>query len=261
MTDNERRRSAFSKIDLVVEAIAQSIIRGGHQEGGFLPSEGELGKQYGVSRSVIRETIRRLGAAGMVETRHGIGSYVNPATEWNLFDPLVLRSYVDSGHFPDISRELVELRAVVEIESARRAAQQASPNHLRSLQQWLDQMEIAIDDLEIFARADVAYHNVIITSTDNRFLIQIMKYLTDPIIETRRITTVLGGPEGRREAQRWHRELYQAISTRNPPAAAEAMRQHMEQLDGIINRAYLLLRSTGDGEGSNHKISSHKVKL
>ncbi len=241
MENLDNTNSVVSKIDHAVDLIAKAIIGKEYQEGTFLPSESELGKLYSVSRSVVRETIQRLAAAGLVETRHGVGTYINPSSEWNLFDPLLLRAFVDSGNLPAISRELVELRSVVEIESARRAAQRATPKHIQLLERWLEQMEVGIDDLETFARADVAYHNSIIASTENRFLIQIMKYLTDPIIETRRITTQIGGPEGRREAQRWHREVYEAIRAQDAQAAAEAMRHHMEQLEDIINRALLLL--------------------
>ncbi|GIW90732.1 MAG: GntR family transcriptional regulator [Pirellulaceae bacterium] len=246
--------SRLSKIDPIVQELAQSIIDQQFSEGSLLPSEGELGRQFGVSRSVIREALQRLAAAGLVETRHGIGTYVNPSNSWNLFDSLLLRAFVESGNLPVISIELAELRSVVEVEAARRAALRVTSRHLRLLQQWLEQMEVGIDDLEIFARADLAYHNVIIEATENRFLIQIMKYLTDPIIEVRRITTRIGGAEGRREAQRWHRAIYEAIERREPQAAAEAMRQHMEQLAEIINQAFLLLAAPGGGvDGSNER--------
>lgn len=234
------------KSEQVVETLAQAIVRKDYQEGVFLPSEGELCRQYGVSRSVIRDTIRRIAAAGLVETRHGIGTYINPSSEWNLFDPLLLAAFIDSGNLPAISQELVELRTMVEIESARLAAQRITPRTRQLLHEWLEQMEIGIDDIETFVRADVAFHNLIIASTENRFLIQITKYLTGLSIESRRITSEIGGSAGRREAQQWHCAIYEALCQQNPAAASDAMRQHMEQLREIMTRALRTLAPPGD---------------
>ncbi len=241
MKSVERRSEGVLKLSYAVELVAKAIIDGKYSAGTFLPSEHELGRITGVSRSVIRETIRRLGAAGLVETRHGIGTYVKPSSEWNLFDPLLLRAFVESGNLPAISRELVELRTMVEVESAGMAARRADAKQRSLLQQWLQQMEVGVDDIETFIRADVAFHNAVIASTENRFLIQITKYLTDPIIEARRLTTIIGGGQERRAAQRWHREIYHAICNHDPQGAADAMRQHMVQLEELINRALLMM--------------------
>ncbi|MBK8050181.1 MAG: FadR family transcriptional regulator [Anaerolineales bacterium] len=183
----------------------------------------------------------------MVETRHGIGSYVKLPGDWQLLEPLLLQLLIDTGHLPDIGRELVELRASIEVEAARLAAQHITPGHLQQLNNWLAVMELSLhEDVESFARADVAFHNVIIDSTDNRFFVQIMNKLAYPLITARRLTSELGGIPSRTEAQMWHRRIYEAIVSRDSAAAADAMRAHMTQLDSVIKQALVVMVAAGN---------------
>jgi GntR family transcriptional regulator, transcriptional repressor for pyruvate dehydrogenase complex len=110
------------------------------------------------------------------------------------------------------------------------------------------------DDTEAFARADVAFHNIIILSTNNRFFAQIMNKLAYPLISARRITSELGGLQSRTEAQVWHRRIFAAIAARDPTAAADAMRSHMAQLDSVITQA-LAMVTTRSENSAGHPFS------
>ncbi|MCC6169361.1 MAG: FadR family transcriptional regulator [Caldilineaceae bacterium] len=234
-----------SKIDTLVSAISRDVVTGVYEPGTYLPSENGIARAYGVSRTVVRETIRRLTTIGLAETRRGLGTYVNPPAAWNLLDPLLLKTYIDSGHMPDISQELVELRTAVEIESARLAAARMTIRQKLALQQTLAHMEMTYEqDPERFAEADITFHEIIIEGAENRFLSQIVRYLKQPLIQARRLTSFTGGLTGRSEAQEWHRRLYAAIDEGDPNRASEAMRGHMEQLAELTNQALLLNSSS-----------------
>jgi DNA-binding FadR family transcriptional regulator len=234
--------SAAKKVDTAVRTISLAIVRGEYQPGNLLPSESELGRRCDVSRPLVREALSRLANLGLVETRHGIGSYVKPPIEWQLLEPLLLQLIIDSGHMPDIGHELVELRASIEVEAARCAARSIADSQLQQLQNWLHRMEAELEhDVESFARADVAFHNLIVVSSGNRFFVQIMNKLAYPLITARRITSELGGLPSRTEAQMWHQRIYAAIAARSADGAADAMRNHMSQLDSVINQALAIM--------------------
>jgi DNA-binding FadR family transcriptional regulator len=230
------------KVETAVRAIALAIVRGDYPQGNLLPSESELGRRCDVSRPLVREALSRLANLGLVETRHGIGSYVKPSIEWQLLDPLLLQMIIDSGHMPDIGHELVELRASVEVEAVRCAARSISDGQMQQLQNWLHRMDASLqDDVESFARADVAFHNIIVLASGNRFFVQIMNKLAYPLITARRLTSELGGLPSRTEAQMWHQRIFEALTARDEAVAAEAMRSHMTQLDSVINRALAIM--------------------
>jgi GntR family transcriptional regulator, transcriptional repressor for pyruvate dehydrogenase complex len=249
------KAATAKKVETSVRAISLAIVQGKYLPGNLLPSESELGRLYDVSRPLVREALSRLANLGLVETRHGIGSYVKPPTDWQLLEPLLLQLIIDSGHIPDIGRELVELRASIEVEAARCAAKSITDSELQQLQGWLHRMDASMqDDTEAFARADVAFHNIIILSTNNRFFAQIMNKLAYPLISARRITSELGGLQSRTEAQVWHRRIFAAIAARDPTAAADAMRSHMAQLDSVITQA-LAMVTTRSENSAGHPFS------
>jgi DNA-binding FadR family transcriptional regulator len=111
------------KADRLSTEMAQQIVDGQLLAGTVLASENQLGSSYGMSRPHVRQALQRLVAAGLIATRHGLGSYVNTKEQWNLFDPLLLEAFVQSGNLSAIATELVELRKMVEVECCRLAAQ------------------------------------------------------------------------------------------------------------------------------------------
>src|SRR5688500_2654164 len=80
----------------VVSALVESIVRGEILPGGLLPPEQALGRQVGVSRTVIREAIKRVEEKGLLTVAQGRGTEVAPITSWNILDPLVLDALVAS---------------------------------------------------------------------------------------------------------------------------------------------------------------------
>ncbi|MDQ6944207.1 MAG: GntR family transcriptional regulator, partial [Candidatus Eremiobacteraeota bacterium] len=81
----------------VVDALLPMIVGGTLAPGSLLPTEPEMGVRFGVSRSVVREALRVLGAKGLVDVRHGSGTRVTASDRWDPLDPAVLAALRAGG--------------------------------------------------------------------------------------------------------------------------------------------------------------------
>ena len=230
-----------SKADTAALSLAQQIVGRELAVGICLASENELSAHYGVSRPNVRQALQRLAAAGLVETRHGIGTFVSASERWNLFDPLILDAFVASNNLAGIAQELIELRVMAEVECVGIAAERISAGELKQLELWLVRMEVALDDIERVTHADIMFHSVIIAASHNRFLQGIMTYLTELLSRARFLTMEAGGHEGRARAQQSHREIYDALTAKDKVAARAAMSRHMRQLEEDMQKALTAL--------------------
>jgi len=230
-----------SKADTAAMHLAQQIVGRELAIGDCLASENELSAHYGASRPNVRQALQRLAAAGLVETRHGVGTFVSASERWNLFDPLILDAFVQSSNLAGIAQELIELRIMVEVECVGMAAERISAGELKELELWLKRMEAALGDIERITRADIMFHDVIIAASHNRFLQGIMNYLTALLSRARFLTMEAGGNEGQGRALESHREIYRALLANDKAAARAAMSRHMRQLEEDMQKALAAL--------------------
>jgi DNA-binding FadR family transcriptional regulator len=98
------------------ETLGRSIV-GGAFENGF-PTEAELSRRHGLSRSVTREAVKMLAAKGLVSARPKIGTVVEPSDRWNLLDPDILRWLLERQFSLDLLRQFSELRLAIEPTAA-----------------------------------------------------------------------------------------------------------------------------------------------
>jgi len=229
--------SETSKADTVAGQLAQLVVSRQLGAGGLLASEKELGRHYGISRPNIRLALRRLSTAGLVDTHHGVGTFVNPPEKWNLFDPMLLNALLQDDDLSAIAEELVELRKMVEVECAGLAATRIDTHGLQQLERSVQQMGEALDDVERISRIDLAFHDVIIEASQNRFLQGIMAYVREPLEQARFLTMQSGGTDGRARAHQSHRAIAVAIAARDVQAARAAMAEHMRQLEHDMREA------------------------
>ena len=229
------------KSELLSTELAERIVAGQLSAGTLLASENELGTMYSISRPHVRQGLQRLASAGLIETRHGLGSYVNHKERWNLFDPLLLNAFINSGNLAAISTELVELRKMVEIECAGLAATRLSDTELKELAGFLKRMDLTLDDATKMAKMDIMFHNVIVRAGRNRFLQGIMVYLDEPLSRARLLTMQAGELKGRTRAQSHHQAIFLALQNRDAEAAREAMEIHMRQLEADMKQALVLI--------------------
>src|SRR5215211_2686799 len=206
----------------VVRQIAESIRSGQISSGERLPTERELSFAFGVSRGVVREAIKVLGALGLVEARQGSGIYVRN----NI--PTVTRAFTLSVS-PDVEsiERLFEFRRTLEVETARLAALRRSKDELAAIATAADGTARALDsgDWGEFGVADNAFHGEVARASGNPYL--------EVAVATARemqqgVVSLISDRAGSvSTAVVHHHAIVEAISTRQPDAAGRAMADHI----------------------------------
>ena len=153
----------------VVEYLGLRILDGTYNPELPLPTEPELMAELKVSRTVLREAIKVLGAKGLLVSRPKSGTRVRPARHWNLLDPIILELYCRVVDYSEFARNFQNLRAVIEPEAAAMAANHASRAQLKMLSSAYGAMEMA-KDLKDWTAADLAFHEAILEATGNPFM-------------------------------------------------------------------------------------------
>lgn len=210
----------------LVEDVSERIRGGQIRPGEKLPTESELMRQFGVSRTVVREALSRLQAAGLVETHHGIGTYalepsggadfrVDPADLATVRDVLVL----------------LELRICLESEAAGLAAMRRTDAQLADMRVALDEFRRSLGSAGDTITPDFRFHLLIAQATDNRYFADLMSHLGSAAIPRARINSARIADEDREQylarVNREHEDIYDAISRQEPDAARAAMRTHL----------------------------------
>ncbi|CAM5180259.1 DNA-binding FadR family transcriptional regulator OS=Castellaniella defragrans OX=75697 GN=HNR28_001541 PE=4 SV=1 [Castellaniella defragrans] len=230
-------RRSRSLTQNVVSALSERIRGGEFHVGEKLPTESELMEAFGVSRTVIREAISRLQAAGLVETRHGIGTFLlEPQNEQQL------RIRTESILTMLDVLAILELRISLETEAAGLAAMRRTDAQVQQLRAILDEFAASIHKKTGNAVAsDVAFHLLVATATGNRYFHDILKQLGKTIIPRTRVDSA-GLADGDRASYLGrvhleHEDIYNAIARKDPDAARAAMRTHLANSRERLRRA------------------------
>lgn len=227
-----------SLTDKVVDAFAEHIRNGRFSTGAKLPTETGIMREHSVSRTVVREAISRLQAAGLVETRHGIGTFV---LEPNAGQAIKIAT---DGIFTMLDTlAVLELRLGLETEVAALAAVRRSDQDVLALSALLDDFEKHTDQADGSAiSADLAFHLKMASITGNQYFQDILRQLSNIMIPRARIETAqLTLNERRIYSQRVnheHENIYAAIERRDPEAARAAMRTHLTNSRERLRKAY-----------------------
>lgn len=219
-----RRRArglAHGLVDDLGDRIRSQQLRPGDK----LPTESAIMQAYGVSRTVVREALSRLQAAGLVETHHGVGTFVLQPRTSGMFriEASDIAATVDV-------LAVLELRISLETESAGLAAHRRSEAHLQAMREALDEFERNVGQAGDTVSPDFRFHLTIAQATGNPYFADIMSHLGTTIIPRTRVNAIRN--EDRRgeylsRVNREHEEIYAAIARRDPDSARAAMRIHL----------------------------------
>ena len=199
----------------IVDKIEASIAAGDYPAGSRLPPERELAERFDVSRPTIREAIIALEVRGRVEVKTGSGVYL-------------LDMAPEEKHHNVNAFELTQARALIEGEVAAIAASNISDEELEQLEGTLKQMEQG-GDVE---QADELFHHIIAESTRNNAMLQSVESLwglrrkTKTIVEDYDMVCSSDALKVLEE----HRAIYEALKSRDPNAARNAMHKHFNRL-------------------------------
>ena len=213
--------------DQVAAELVRRIASGEYAEGSVIPPESELASQLAVGRSTVREAMKGLVGAGMVEIQRGKGTFVRPRSGWSPFDPLVL---VASSGLPDgaraTTRKVLEARRLVEVGVAELAATRATPEQVERLDQTIARMEAA-PDVASFVSADLAFHETLLEAADNPFVAALFAPIGALLTDERTRTSE---PESLRPlAITAHRAIAAAVRRHDPVKARKAMSAHLDE--------------------------------
>ncbi|WP_273822762.1 FadR/GntR family transcriptional regulator [Pseudomonas asplenii] len=222
--------------DLVAE-LSRRIHDGELECAAKLPSESEVMKEHGVSRTVVREAISRLQAAGLVETRHGIGTFVCdvPGPSGFRIDPESIVTLHDV-------LAVLELRISLEVEAAGLACARRTDEHLQVMRDSLDLLNSRVVSVNYAVAADFRFHQQIALATGNRYFTDIMLHLGVSILPRARLHSTRVANDRTEpyleRLSREHEDIYQAILRRDADAARAAMRLHLSNSRERMRRAY-----------------------
>jgi GntR family transcriptional repressor for pyruvate dehydrogenase complex len=233
------------KRTLTQEAFDQLVAfleEGSLRPGDALPSQQDLANQLGVSRPVLREAMQRLEAAGLVEIRHGSGSYVaHPPTE-----SLSERFFSHFTHGQAV--DLLEARMVIEAECAALAAVRATDEDFAAMQAAVDRIRELADAGELTIDGADAFHEALTAASHNSVLATLGKLFKMPnYIQGIRVELALPDISG--EEYDSHYRLLEAIQRRDPDLARARVREHLERSHGTTAQAASLKKQFGPNTG------------
>ena len=210
----------------IVSSLASSIREGQLQTGDKLPTEAEIMVRFDVSRTVVREALSKLQASGLVETRHGIGTFVIERPDTGNFRIAA----ADFATVADVI-SVLELRISLETEAAGLAAQRRTAAHLEAMGNALRAFRDSTLHDSDAVRPDFQFHVEVARATGNRHFTDLMTYLGTMIIPRTRVNTPQQAPEGRLNyllrVHGEHENIYNAIRNQDTEGARAAMRTHL----------------------------------
>jgi len=203
--------------------------------GGKLPTEQDFMHSHKVSRTVVREALSHLQAAGLVETRHGVGTFVRVPAE----APAFRVSPDQLGTLREVIA-LLEFRISVETEAAALAAQRRHEDNLIEMRRALDDFHHSLEEGTDAVGADFNFHRAVARASQNHHFVDLIGSLGLGVIPRRRLNTpTLVSPDRQaylRRVNLEHESIYNAIATQDAEAARAAMRTHLSNSRDRLRR-------------------------
>jgi GntR family transcriptional regulator, transcriptional repressor for pyruvate dehydrogenase complex len=206
----------------VMVQLAELIRQGQLRPGDRLPSERELSARLHVSRATLREALRSMQLQGLVESRHGAGSFIVRGRAEELALAL--------NHLA--LHDIFELRMLIEPSIAALAAQRATAQDTARLDQILHEQEQQTQRNLSTAKADIDFHSALADATHNRALLQLGAHLIEVLSPSRKPS--LQTPQRAQLSLVSHRRIVEAIQGRNPAEARQAMEEHIRRVDAVL---------------------------
>jgi GntR family transcriptional regulator, transcriptional repressor for pyruvate dehydrogenase complex len=213
----------------LVREILARIAAGEYATGSRLPAERAIGDEFHISRGTVRQALGILAELRVIEVRHGSGAYVRSLPQLGI-PTRYLPPEITKVNLEDIlcARKAIET-AAVELACARMSA-----SKLKELQGLIARMEADIDDLPMFLKHDMAFHEAIIRASGNCPLITAFEAIREYQRYSQVFTSRRAGDE--QTAVDQHRRILRALCQGNAKAAVEAMRRHLDGAAPTKNR-------------------------
>jgi GntR family transcriptional repressor for pyruvate dehydrogenase complex len=225
--EHDYRAPDTAATELVVNFVRGQIERGQLRPGDRLPAERQLAARVGVSRPSVRAGLRTMSAMGVVQTRHGSGTYI---TESATLDAKPLRLLAAlHGFGPE---QTFEARRVLELGVAGLAAERATSEQMARMAEEVTGMFAAVDDAATFMTHDLHFHRALAAASGNPILAALVEMVSTLHFEQRR--RAIRTRDQLRDVAITHRNIYHAVRARDPERARREMSQHLPRTRPVI---------------------------
>ena len=228
MKTTTQRLARLSLSDRLARQIQLLIQEGEYQKGDRLPSIMEMARTFGVGHPTVREALKKLQTVGVVQIRHGSGVYVSRA------DHVLVVAAPDytGGVTKKLLLDLIDVRLIMETQSAALAALNADPEHLAEMRRLLDTAGANLQDDDLLNSVNMAYHREIALASGNAVLSQLLEVLRDLFVDEQRV--ILGMADSRERDHQEHVQILEAMENHDECLASELMRTHLEGVRQIV---------------------------
>ncbi|MFB5285207.1 FadR/GntR family transcriptional regulator [Peribacillus sp. Hz7] len=222
---------------VIVDQINEYFLNGKLKPGDKLPTERDLASRFNVSRTSVREALRKLEIKGIIEIKQGSGSFIK--TSENLAVEEISSTIMNAEK--KLIYEMLELRRMLEVECASLASQRATSEDLNRIREALEMMDHAKNDVELGLQADLNFHISIVYASHNSIFLQLIKTLSGHMQDTIRATRRqrLANQERNQDTINEHKEIYLAIATGDADQAAQLMEKHITQIRKELTESLL----------------------
>lgn len=207
--------------EMVIDSINQQIINGDLKKGDLLPSERELADQFQISRVPVREALKTLEFLGVVERIAGVGLVIRQIEVASLLTKAFFARPQDAKTRAD----LFDMRYLLEIHAAGKAAELRDEQDLKTLQKSMDDMAADIEAGRKPSESSHSFHKAIMAASKNSIMTEIYEFLHTML--TTSFDDVLVHVENSRQSHAHHARLYERIVERDVAGAKSVMREHL----------------------------------
>jgi GntR family transcriptional regulator, transcriptional repressor for pyruvate dehydrogenase complex len=210
-------------VDEVYQQIVDKIKDGTWKPGEKLPSENQLCQMFGVSRTSIRSALQKASAYGIIEIRHGQGSFVLDYPKVDVLDGIQLGMNMTDKEILD----MLEFRETIEFKCIDLAVERATEEDVLSLEQALNKMIENKDDYKKYSLADFEFHLVFAKASKNNVLYNVMKNTKAFYYYLEELNRVFGVNSDTLEG---HQRQFQLFKNRDAEGIKNELRRGMEEM-------------------------------
>jgi DNA-binding FadR family transcriptional regulator len=215
------RRTTLSQS--IASALLDSIEEGRYRPGDLLPTERELVIEFDAGRNTVREAVQALVALGVIDVRPGVGARVVEVRRSEAAKNVAVASRISDAAVVD----LIEFRATVEVDIAKRAAERSNSESLANIRDALAAFEVAVRTATGIAAADIEFHRAVAAASDNSVFMTTLDAVSDLLTATRsEAAKAPGAPE---MAIVQHQAILEAIERSDSDGAGLAARDHVDR--------------------------------
>jgi len=210
------------------EKLVESLIQGSWKEGDRIPPERELCQKLGIGRASLREALKALELIGMLESKVGDGTFVCPRSEF-LSRPLL---WAITGTDRSELRDIVEARRLLEEDIAALAAERATTEELRLIEEAVEDFRTNIDTPTAALEADMKFHLAVARAAHNEILRNSVQLLRN--LMKHWLLLKLQVPRAAAMVLQQHEAIYSAIRYRDAGLARSLMSEHLTQMGRLL---------------------------